>query len=455
MPTRHARIARPLAALVLAAALAPPTFGGPRQAESKGAPRDILGLQARAALHNRWLTARFETVLPHVMRREQVDMWVVVCREHNEDPVYATLVPAPSMFAWRLTMFVFFDRGAAGIERLVVNRYGSGDLHKEFASYFTPAFEPESLDPWQRLAGIIRARGPKKIAIDESETFAFADGLSASNKAQLVRALGPEYAARLVPAERLVVGWMERRSEEELAFYPRIVALNHRIVAEAFSGGVIEPGVTTIDDLAWWVRERIAELKLGTWFQPMFYIVRSPLAAAKNPRVIERGDMLRCDVGVSYVGLVADIQRVAYVLREGETDAPKGLRDALALGNRLQDVLVGELKDGRPGNAILAAALGRAKAEGLNARIYSHPIGYHGHGAGSRIGLPDMQGGVPGMGDYPVYAETCWAIELGVRATVPEWNNQEISMALEEDAAFTGRGTTYLDGRQTRFILVK
>jgi hypothetical protein len=415
----------------------------------------VLSARERAQLFNSWLKIRFDGMLPAIMRREKIDMWVVICREHNEDPVYATLVPYPSMFAWRLTMFVYFDKGPAGLERLTVNRYGGGDLHKEFADYYQPAWDPENIDPWQRLAQIIRTRNPKKIAINESETWACADGLSAANKSQLVRALGPDYAGRLVSAERLVVGWLERRTPEELAFYPQIVALNHQIAAEAFSSKVITPGVTTIDDLAWWVRDRIAGLKLATWFQPMFYITRPRGGPEQDSRTIQRGDMLRCDMGVTYLSLNSDIQEVAYVLRENESSAPQGLQDALSRGNRLQDILAGELKEGRTGNEILAAALQRARAEGLNPRIYSHPLGYNGHAAGPRIGLPDMQGGVPGMGDYPLFADTCWAIELSVSAAIPEWHNQEIQMALEQDAAFTARGTNFLDGRQTRFHLIR
>ncbi len=438
--------------VVLLAGTVLPAFAQPGR---PGQPPQVLSLREQAAVQNRWLAARFESVLPEVMRRERIDMWVVICREHNEDPVYTTLVPAPSLFAWRLTMLVFFDRGAAGIERLIVNPYGSGDLHKAFTDYYTPAFEPAGLTPWQRLAAIIKARNPRAIAVDESETFAFADGLTATHKAQLMTALEPELARRVVPGGRLAVGWLERRSADELAFYPKIVALNHAIVAEAFSRNVITPGVTTIDDLAWWVRERIAELKLGTWFQPMFYITRPPSSAAKNPRVVEAGDMLRCDIGITYLGLTADVQQVAYVPRDGETDAPKGLRDALSAANRVQDILISEMKPGLAGNAILAAALANARAQGLMPRIYSHPIGYHGHAAGSRIGLPDMQDGVPGMGDYPAYPDVCWAIELSVRARIPEWGGQEITMAVEEDGVLSTRGASFLDGRQTRFHLVK
>ena len=336
------------------------------------------------------------------MRREQIDMWVVICREHNEDPVYRTLVPHPSHFAWRLAMFVYFDRGPAGIERLVVNPYGSGDLHKAFADHYTPAFEPAGLDPWQRLGRLIRERNPRRIAVNESPTFAFADGLTAWSKAQLVQALGPDLAKRLVSSERLAVGWLERRSQGELEFYPRIVALTHGIVAEAFSSAVVKPGVTTIDDLAWWVRERIAESQARD-LVPADVLHRPAGVGGPASRVVQRGDLLRCDIGISYVGLTADIQQVAYVLRDGETEPPRGLRDALAKGNRLQDILAGEFKAGATGNADPASALRLARQEGLVPRIYSHPIGYDGHAAGSRVGLPDMQEGVPGMGDYPLY----------------------------------------------------
>jgi len=443
--------------VVTCAMLWPPAArpsAGALSGQDAGRAEGVLSLRDRDLLFNRWLKDRFEHVLPEIMRRERIDMWIVICREHNEDPVYTTLVPHPSMFAWRLTMFVYFDKGAAGVERLTMNRYGGGDLHKDFPDYYQAAWEPETIDPWQRLAQIVKARNPKRIAINESETWAFADGLSSANKALLVRALGPEYARRLVSAERLVVGWLERRSQAEIEFYPRIVAINHQVVAEAFSSRVITPGVTTIDDLEWWVRERLAQLTLDTWFPPMFYIVRRASTGPAS-RVIQRGDLLRCDVGVTYVGLNSDIQEVAYVLRDGETDAPRGLRDALAKGNRLQDLLVAEMKAGRTGNEILASALRKAIAEGLAPTIYSHPIGYHGHAAGARIGLPDMQRGVPGVGDYPLFADTCWAIELGVRVAIPEWDNQDVQMALEQDAVFTASGTSFLDGRQTAIRLVR
>jgi hypothetical protein len=411
----------------------------------------VLSIKERAALTNGWLKTRLQTVLPALMRREGVDMWIVICREHAEDPVYLSLVPAPVMFAWRLSMLVFHDRGPAGVECLSVNRNSTGDFNREMGDYYTPAWEPETLDSWTRLAALVRSRNPRTIAINESKTFPFADGLSATLKAELVQALGPEYAGRLVSSERLAVGWLEKRTPAELAEYSRMAALTHAIIRETFSPRAVTIGTTTIDDLGWWFRQRLVELQLETWFQPTFYVLKHPGAEAKDARVIQKGDVVRCDVGIHYLGLNTDVQEVAYVLRDGETDAPAGLREALSRANRLQDILIGEFKENATGNAILAAALAKARAAGLEASIYSHPLNYHGHGAGTRIGPK----GVPGMGDFPLHNDTVWAIELSARSRVPEWEGREINMALEQDAAFTAAGVAFLDGRQTRFHLLR
>jgi len=428
--------------------------GGPSKPAAPG-PAPLPGLREQAVLYNGWLKDRFERVLPALMRRDKIDMWIVLCREHAEDPVYPTLMPAPNMFAWRLSMLLFFDRGeAAGVERLSVNPYGSGAFNKEIGDHFAPGWTDPNEDPWARLARLVRERAPRRIAVDESTTFAFADGLSATLRARLVEAFGPDSAGRLVSAERLAVGWIEKRTAAEIDFYARLAALNRAVAAEALSAEVIRPGVTTLDDLAWWTRERFARLGVSAWFQPTFYILRRADAPQTpgGPSVIQPGDLVRCDIGFRALGMTTDMQELAYVLRDGETEAPRGLRDALALGNRLQDILAGEFREGRTGNEILAAALAKARAEGLKPRIYSHPLNYYGHGAGTRIGPGES---VPGPGDYPLSADTCWAIELGVNAAVPEWGGQDVFLALEESAVFTAAGLAFPAGRQTGYHLVK
>ena len=439
--TRRGMIASWLALLIIGASAA-------GSVSDAGGPAGVLPLKARAEVYDRWLRTRLDTVLPEIMRRDKIDMWLVICTEYEEDPVYLSLVPASSFSARRKTILVFTDKGKDGLERLTVSRYGIGDLYKA-------VWAPDKIGQFERLAEIVRERSPRRIGIDESDTFAFGDGLSASHKARLVEAIGPELASRLVSADRLCVGWLERRTPAELEVYPHIVGIAHGIIAEAFSRRVITPGATTAEDVEWWMRERISGLGLQPWFHPSISIQRPKAGAPADGSVIHRGDLLHCDMGIVYLGLCTDTQEHAYVLREGESEAPRGLRDALAAGNRLQDILLAEFREGRSGNEILAASLGKAKAEGLRPSIYTHPLGFHGHAAGPVIGLWDMQGGVPGTGDYPLFFDTCHSIELNVRIAVPEWNGQDVQIALEEDAAFTRAGTAFLDGRQTGLILIR
>ncbi len=409
----------------------------------------ILPVREQARVVNLWLEKRLETILPEIMRREGVDMWVVICQEYNEDPVFLTLVPFEYLSARRLSMLVFYDRGPEkGLERFSVSRYPIG---KFYPTFWNPDREP---DQWQVLAREIKARKPKKIGINESETFAFADGLTATNKSLLVKNLGPEYARRLVSAEKIVVGWLERRLPEEIEVYHHIARIAHRIIKEAFSSAVITPGITTTDDVRWWIWEKIHSLGLSTWFSPTVDIQRPKNSPFKD-NVIRRGDLLHCDVGITYLGLCTDHQELAYVLRPGETEAPEGLKKALSIGNRLQDILVAEMVAGRTGNQILAAALNKMRAEGIKGSIYSHPLGFHGHAAGPTIGLWDRQDGVPGQGDYPLYYDTCYSIELNCRVSVPEWDDQEVLIGLEQDASFTREGIVFLDGRQTELHLIR
>jgi Xaa-Pro aminopeptidase len=443
-----------LLTLVLVAMIAVslrPEFSARAQAGVSAGQDDhpaILTLREQAAVYDGWLKIRLEQILPALMRQEGFDMWLVICRENHEDPVFFSLVPFTSLYASRTSMLVFFDRGAGGLERLTVSRAGIGQFYRS-------VWDPDKIDQWARLAEIIKERNPKRIGINESETSNYGDGLTATLKKDLISALAPEYAARLQPAERLAIGLLERRSPEELETYPQIVAIAHGIIAQAFSRQVITPGITTTDDVVWWMREQTRRLGMSNWFQPSISIQRTKDSPFKDSQVIHRGDLLHCDFGITYLKLCTDTQQLAYVLKDGESDAPKGLKDGLAQGNRLQDIHLAEMKTGRTGNEILLAALKRARAEGLNPSIYSHPLGVHGHAAGPTIGLWDRQDSVPGRGDFQLHEDTVHSIELNVKAKVPEWGNQEVTFALEQDAAFTKAGAAFIDRRQTALFLIK
>jgi Xaa-Pro aminopeptidase len=409
----------------------------------------VLPLREQAALHDKLLADRLDRVVPALMRGQGIDMWVLIAREYVEDPVLATMLDAESFHARRRTILVFADPGAGKpIERLTVSRYGLGGL-------FQPAWNPDAEpDQWKALAHLIAARDPKRIAINSSALSQFADGLTLSQYQGLTAALPPAYRSRLVPTDALAVGWLETRTAQEMQVYPQLLQITHAIIAEALSAKVITPGKTTANDVRWWMREKVSSLGLRVWFHPSLSIFRAGQPAAlQEDEIIREGDMLWTDFGITYLGLNSDVQQLGYVLKPGETDAPKGLRDGLAAANRVQDAVTSSFKTGLTGNQILAAARTEAIAQGLKPSIYSHPIGFHGHGAGSSIGFWDNQA-ADLRGEYPLGRDTAWSIELNARAAVPEWNGQEIDFRQEENAFFDGKTVRYLDGRQTRFHLV-
>jgi len=417
----------------------------------------ILPMRERAQVIDRLLEDRIRTVLPDVMRRAGIDMWVIISREYNEDPVIRTFLPSTWQSARRRTILLIHDRGEGQpLETLAVARYAVGDT-------FEKAWDKEEHgDQWQRLAELIAERDPQRIGLNYSETFALADGISQTEYRLFKDALPERLQGRIVSAEALAIGWLETRSAEEMTIYPQIVRIAHNIIAEGFSDSVIQPGVTTTNDVAWWYRARIRELKLTTWFHPSVSVRRAdqPAVDAKtsiesrhDDNVIIPGDLLHVDFGITYLRLNTDTQQHAYVLRPNETDAPEGLKAALVRGNRLQDILTSNFVAGRTGNEILARTLEQAERENITASVYTHPIGYHGHAAGPTIGLWDQQGGVPGRGDYPLYANTAHSIELYAESEVPDWG-KAVRIKLEEDAFFDGENTWYIDGRQKALHLI-
>ena len=415
----------------------------------------ILPLRAQLEVRNRWLKERLDSVIPAIMAREGCDMWIVAAREYNEDPVIMTLLPEPSMSARRRTILVFSRKTDGSVERLTLDRYGFGE-------FYTKGWDPAKEDQFACLKRVVGERKPQTIALNFAHDFAFGDGLSHSEYEKISEALGRTYAKRIVSGERLCIGWLETRIEAELTVYPSLIEMGHALIAEAYSTHVITPGITTTDDVVWWFRQTMHDLGLKAWFHPTVEIqtqglsFEGPAGGAKSaPRkLILPGDLLHCDVGFYYLGLATDHQQHAYILKAGESDAPAGLKAALADGNRLQEIHMQELQAGRTGNQVLKSALDRARQEGISPQIYSHPIGYHGHAAGPVIGLWDAQGGVPGRGEYPIFEHTCYSIELNVTKAVPEWDNQVVRIALEEDAVLTPAGMHWLHGRQTQFHLV-
>jgi hypothetical protein len=417
----------------------------------------ILPMRERAAVIDRWLTTRVQTVLPELMRRSGIDMWIIISREYNEDPVIRTFLPSEWQSARRRTILLIYEPGEGEpLETLAVARYAVGEM-------FEQAWDKErDGDQWLRLAALIEERDPRRIGLNFSETFALADGITRTEYDLFHKALSPRLHDRVVSAENLAIGWLETRTADEMAVYQQIVRIAHEILAEGLSEQVIQPGITTTNDVEWWYRDRIRELKLTTWFHPSVSVqrpeqpaidVKAEIASRHDDEIIMPGDLLHVDFGITYLRLNTDTQQHAYVLLPGESEAPQGLRHALVRGNRLQDILTDQFIAGQTGNEILASALAVAKDEDITASIYTHPIGFHGHAAGPTIGLWDQQGGVPGRGDYPLYPNTAHSIELYAETEIDSWD-KPVRIKLEEDAFFDGEHTYYIDGRQKELLLI-
>jgi Xaa-Pro aminopeptidase len=410
----------------------------------------ILTPRERAATENRILAERLDAIIPAIMREEGIDMWLLVAREYFEEPVVASMLDAENMHARRRTILIFHNPGdGKPVERLTVSRYGLGGL-------FEPAWDPSKQpDQWQSVADMIATRDPAKIAINTSDLYQFADGMTLSQHNKFVSALPARLRERIVSGEPLAIRWLETRTPSEMELYPTIVRTAHAVIGEAFSRAVITPGVTTAEQVQWWYRDRLLQLGLDPWFHPSVAIQRQGAKGMlEGAEVIQPGDLLWTDFGITYLRLNTDTQHLAYVLKPGEAKAPSGLRQGLANSNRVQDMLTRHFATGRSGNAALALARADAVAAGLDPSIYTHPIGLHGHGAGPSIGFWDNQNPDP-RGSGAINANTAWSIELTSYADVPEWGGQRVDFRTEENAFFDGTSVRYIDGRQTEITLIR
>ena len=412
-------------------------------------------MKERAEVIDTWLEERVERILPEIMRRSGIDMWIIIAREYNEDPIIKTFLPATWQSARRTTMLVVYDPGdEKPLETFGISRYDTGKI---FKTAWNKETQP---DQWKALAEMIASKDPKKIGINKSKTFALADGLSSTHYDQLIDVLPKKHKNSLVSAENIAIGWLETRTNSEMVVYQNIVRMAHQIIAEGFSEKVIQPGITSTDDVVWWYRDRIRELGFTTWFHPSVAIQRADpesfdhlrsFSERPNKQIIMPGDLVHVDFGITYLRLNTDTQQLVYILRANEKAAPDYLKNAFKTGNRVQDILTSNFIAGATGNEILKASLDQCKAEGVKGVIYTHPIGFHGHVAGPTIGLWDQQGGVPGKGDYPLYKNTAHSIELNASVYIEEWK-KEIRIMLEEDAFFDGEHVRYIDGRQVELM---
>ena len=437
------------------------------------ADRPFGTLREQAALQQAWLKKRLDTFLPALMRKHGIDFWVVPMREYNEDPIFSSVTAPETFAARRRTIYVFFDKCAAAgtapsascVERIALGGTSQGGLFDARTSAKGVAnpvngrqAELWGDEQWLLLKEVVEERKPKVIGIDRSTTFAFSDGLSSGELQGMSEALGKAWTVRFRDAERLPLELIASRLPEEEAFFEKMTALVWQMTETMFSDKVIVPGTTHASDLVWWWRQRTNDQGLGTWFQPSIEVQRQGTTSKElgaDP-IIMPGDVLHCDVGITVARLNTDTQHLAYVLRPGETDAPAGVKQALANANAMQDIAMEEIRPGRTGNEILGSVLSRMKARGITGTMYTHPIGMNGHGAGPLIGLWDYQDGVVGRGEAKVIPSMWFSIELQATTPVAEWGGQPVQMAQEEDMILGADGKArWARQRQDRLFLVR
>ncbi len=422
----------------------------------------IPPLRKQVEIQQEWLKIRLERVLPGLMRRHGVSMWLVISREYNEDPVFFSLTSPNTFSARRRTILVFFDRGSEkGVERLALGGGSHGGLYKVFRDPEIQERELFGESQWLLLKKVIEERKPSTIAVNISKTHAFSDGLSAGEWEALQDILGEKWLRRIVRAELLPIEYLQIRIPEMEPYYKNLMMVVHSLIKRAFSSEVIKPGKTTTLDVEWWLRESAEELGVKVWFRPSVSVQRKEVKresflSERNGVVIQNGDVLHVDFGLSAIGLHTDTQHMGYVLRDNEKDVPEGIKRALLISNRLQDIVMERIMPGKTGNEILEEVLSQMKKEGIKGSIYCHTVGDHGHGAGPIIGLWDRQEKIPGKGDLLILPNTWFSIELSVTNPVKEWGDQELWIGQEEDAILDSQGKIrWALGRQIEYHIIK
>ena len=414
--------------------------------------QNILEEKERAKVINEILKDRFENVLPKLMDKTGIDMWILISREYNEDPVLKTMLPAEWLNARRRTIILFYrDKAKNTLDKLAVARYNFGE---NIISAWDKEVEPNQ---WKRLNQLIEERNPKTIGINYSKYFNIADGIDKTDYEEFVANISKENRDKIISAQKLATAWIETRTAREMEIFSDIVEITHNIIKEAFSSKVIEVGATTTTDVEWWMRQKVTNMGLETWFHPSVDIQRNTeenkdhlrsFSNRPDRKIIQKGDLLHCDFGITYLRLNSDCQQMAYVMKDDETEAPVFLKKAFNKGNKLQDILTSNFIEGDSGNTILLNSLNQAVNRDLRPSIYTHPLGSYGHSSGPTIGMWDSQDGVKGNGDYPLHKNTVYAIELNITSYIKEWS-RDIRIMLEEAGYFGEEGFRYVNQRQT------
>lgn len=411
----------------------------------------ILPLREQERIKDIWLGERLETILKESMALSELDMWLVVSKEYNEDPVMKTLYTSANDSSGRLTILAFYyDK-----EHDQIERYAISSGHPTMRTYYQFYWKRQEETQWESFRRLLEEKNPEVIGINQSYHFAVSDGLTVSLYDKLREEAGGTFAGRFVSAEKLVMNWFYTRSEQEMIAYPHIAEITKVLTKRALSNEVIHPGITTTDDVVAWIRQEVADLGLRTSFYPTVDLQRKDEANDRLSGVtIMPGDVVHLDFGIEYLGLSTDTQQLGYVMHSDEVDAPEGLKSALRTALRFEDIILAEFRPGQSGNEVFRGSIRQAESEGIQAMLYSHPVGTHCHEAGPTIGLYDQQREISFHGEQLLKDRTAYAMEFNIKQFIPEWGH-ETYMYLEQPIAIMRNQAIYLTSRQETFHLIR
>ena len=403
----------------------------------------IRSLKEQYAIKDQCLKERLEIILPQVMEDADVDMWIVASKEYHEDPTFKAMVPAEYLTARRITMFAF-SKEADGI-----HRYSLSMPDKSVAKFYESKWQFGKEDQMVALKRLIEEKNPKKIALNMSKEFAVCDGFSIGLYQMFKESLGEDIMNKMVNDDLLAMKFMEIRTPTELKLMPEVMSVAHDIMERMYTTDVIKPGITTTNDLEWFMKEEVNKLGLTYWFEPTMDLQRKNGDESRyDSCVIQKGDLLHCDFGIYYMNMCTDTQRLGYVAKDDEETMPQYLLDGMKVGNRFQDIVRENMIVGRTGNEVFEAAMKQAKEEGIQAMLYSHPCNMYGHGPGPTIGLFSNQNAIPVKGDVKLSNNTVYALELNVKV-------DDYYYFLEETVALTDDGVNFLYKDRDKITFIK
>ena len=415
----------------------------------------LMDWSEQMAVRDEWLDRRHEMLLP-MMRRHDIDMWIVVNEEFHDDPLTEYIAPARP-YTGRRDVFAFVDAGEDGLRKVAATGYWEETVARYFESPIDPRPSAEV------LRELYDTHQPEQIGLGFGGSRGMTRSLTHDSYQFLAEAMGSEAAGRFVSAEALIDEYLATRIPEEFDVYTDLVALTETITRAALSNEAITPGTTTVGDVRRFMYDELWRAGVRTWFQPDLRVQRRGmaevgsrgfLAVAPEDIVLQHGDLVHVDFGISYMGLDSDWQKMADILHPDENDVPEGLKVAMANTNALQDALM--LRASRPGRTAGEAyrlAMADMQEQGITAQIYSHPLGNHGHGLGPSIDF--RSAARSDVGSRPLVEGAYISIELNTKTGIPEWDGQEIYVMAEDPAHLTAEGWRFFRPRQEDWYLVR